>query len=97
MKCLSGISKNLIYNTISKKKAQADSFILDFSTCTLGDEELLKQAEGIYRSRHTLFVNNIITVQDEKILKFLSEVKNKRSDGPTQAETLVGVRYRFSY
>lgn len=69
LKCLSGTSKNLIYNAISKKKAQADNFILDFSTCTLGDEELFQQVEGIYSSTHTLFVNNIITVRNGKILK----------------------------
>lgn len=75
LKCLSGESKNLIYNAICKKRKQADNFILDFTECKLSDEELLRQIEEIYWSKHTNFVNTIIAVRDEKILKIYSRNK----------------------
>lgn len=69
LKSLSGVSKNVIYNAISKKRRQSDNFILDFTQCALSDEELFKQIDDIYWSKHTNFVDTIITVRDGKILK----------------------------
>lgn len=72
LKSLSGVSKNVIYNAISKKRRQSDNFILDFTQCALSDEELFKQIDSIYWSKHTRFVDTIITIRDGKILKIFT-------------------------
>ncbi|MBE5877692.1 MAG: hypothetical protein E7290_12490, partial [Lachnospiraceae bacterium] len=65
-----GNSKNTLYNMINKKKDQADNFVFDISKCPLELEEINRQIEeGIYKSSHTKFVQNIILVKDMKILK----------------------------
>lgn len=72
LKELAGKSKNLIYNALSKKRKQADNFILDFTKCPLSREEIYTQISNIYRSRHTAFVNTLIVVRDNRILKVFS-------------------------
>lgn len=67
LKELQGTSKNLIYNVISKKKRQACNFILDISCCPLPEEELCRQVDGIYWSKHTTFVDKIILVKGGEI------------------------------
>lgn len=71
LKELSGTSKNLVYNVISKKKRQASNFVLDISQCPLDEDEIYKQIDGIYWSRHTTFVDKIILIKDDQIRKIL--------------------------
>ncbi|WP_432629004.1 phage minor capsid protein [Brotaphodocola sp.] len=75
LKELTGTSKNLIYNAISKKKQQASNFILDISACPLSETDLLRQVEGIYWSRHTSFVDKLILVKDNQIINIFSRQK----------------------
>lgn len=84
LKELSGTSKNLVYNVISKKKRQAGNFILDITQCPLDESEIYKQVDDIYWSRHTTFVDKIILIKDGQIRKILIRKKLKRNDGPTQ-------------
>ena len=72
LKELSGTSKNLVYNVISKKKRQASNFVLDISQCPLDEDEIYKQIDDIYWSRHTSFVDKIILIKDDQIRKILS-------------------------
>lgn len=71
LKELSGTSKNLVYNVISKKKRQAGNFVLDISKCPLDEDEIHKQVDDIYWSRHTAFVDKIILIKDDQIRKIL--------------------------
>ncbi len=71
LKELSGTSKNLVYNVISKKKRQAGNFVLDISKCPLDEDEIYKQVDDIYWSRHTAFVDKIILIKDDQIRKIL--------------------------
>ena len=77
LKELSGTSKNLVYNAIAKKKRQASNFILDISKSPLDESEIARQIEDIYWSRHTMFVEKIIVVKNEKIRKIYKRNKEK--------------------
>lgn len=77
LKELSGSSKNLVYNAIAKKKRQASNFILDISKSPLDENEIVRQIEDIYWSRHTVFVEKIIVIKDEKIRKIYKRNREK--------------------
>ena len=77
LKELSGTSKNLVYNAIAKKKRQAPNFILDISKSPLDENEIARQIEEIYWSRHTMFVQKIIVIKDEKIRKIYKRNREK--------------------
>lgn len=75
LKELSGKSNNLIYNAISKKKRQAANFVLDISMCPLPENEILKQVENIYWSRHTRFVDKLVLVKGNQVIHVFSRQK----------------------
>ena len=54
---------------LAKKKKQASNFIFDITDCPLSEEEIERQIGGLYASQHTKFVEKIVVVKDEKILK----------------------------
>ena len=60
---------NTFYNAIHVKNKQADNFIVDISKNGMTQEEAIGQIEGIFRRPHTAFVNGIVLVKDDKILK----------------------------
>lgn len=76
LKELHGSSKNLIYNAISKKKRQSLNFVLDCSDCPLPDDEIRRQIEYVYWSRHTSFVDKIIVIKDNQVKSVFE--RNKR-------------------
>lgn len=75
LKELYGESKNLIYNAIAKKRNQSSNFILDITACPLDVENIYEQAEKVYYSTHTRFVDKLIIIKNNKILKILSRNK----------------------
>ena len=75
LKVLSGESKNLIYNAIAKKKKQANNFILDISECPLDLEQIYQQVEAIFWSSHTFFVEKLILIKGDKVLKIFARDK----------------------
>lgn len=77
LKELSGTSKNLVYNAIAKKKKQASNFILDISKSPLDENEITRQIEEVYWSRHTMFIQKIIVIKDEKIRKIYKRNREK--------------------
>lgn len=72
LKEFSGESEHLVYNAISKKRRQADNFILDFSKCLLSEADIYRQINDIYRSSHTRFVNDLIIIKNNNILRIVS-------------------------
>nr|DAP49263.1 MAG TPA: minor capsid protein [Caudoviricetes sp.] len=75
LKELHGNSKNLIYNAVSKKKKQASNFILDITECPLTEDEIVRQINDVYWSRHTKFIDKIVVVKDGKIIKIYQRNK----------------------
>ena len=54
---------------IKEKKNQAQRFIFDISSTMLTEEEIVRQIkEDVFRSTHTLFVQEIVLIKDMKLL-----------------------------
>ncbi len=64
-----GRGKNVIYGLIAKKHKQADNFIIDISECPLSVEEVERQIESLYTSPRLGFLEQIILMKNEKVLK----------------------------
>ena len=52
-----------------KKKKQSDNFIFDITNTEMSTEEAIKQIQRIYESNNRLWVNKLILIKDNKILK----------------------------
>lgn len=62
--------KNTIFNRVKNAKKQAHNFIIDVTAATkLDDQAIDSQLEKIFRDRDTLFVDEIIVIQGENIVK----------------------------
>lgn len=59
----------LIYGLIAKKHKQADNFIIDISECPLSVEEVERQIESLYTSPRLGFLEQIILMKNEEVLK----------------------------
>lgn len=70
-----GSSKNVLYNMVNKKKKQSSNFIFDLSECPLSVDDLCKQAEKLFQSDHTSFIDKVILVKNNRILKILERRK----------------------
>jgi hypothetical protein len=66
-----GKSDNVLYNMVNKKKQQAPNFVFDISNCPLDEENLIEQASKLFESYHTGFIQNVMIVKDDKIIKIL--------------------------
>lgn len=69
LKTPTGSGKNLFYNVVAKKREQSSNFIFDVTNCPLSDDEIDRQVKALYYSRHTRFVDKIVIMKDEEILK----------------------------
>lgn len=69
LKEIYGNSKNTIYNTITKKKGQSDNFIFDISKTEMEEIEAIEQIQSIYKSKHKSWINEIILIKNNQILK----------------------------
>lgn len=77
LKTIKGAGKKILYDRISKKKAQASNFIFDLSGCALTDEAIQQQIEYIYRSNHTRFVDEIVIIKNGKVVFVSKRAKEK--------------------
>ncbi len=64
-----GSGKNLLYSMVYKKSKQSPNFIFDITGCPLPVEDIEKQINGLYSSRHTRFVEKIVVIKDGEVLK----------------------------
>lgn len=69
LKSPTGRSKDLFYNVVSKKRKQASNFIFDVTDCPLSEDEIRRQVETLYFSRHTRFIDTIVIMKNGEILK----------------------------
>ena len=79
LKSPTGSGKNLLYGMIAKKKKQSHNFIVDVTNCSLSMEELEKQAETLYQSPRCGFLEQIIFMKDDAVVKALCKKRKNRS------------------
>lgn len=72
LKSPTGRGKNLLYSMVSKKRKQSPNFIFDVTDCPLSNEEIEKQINGLYTSRHTRFIEKIVLIRGKKVRKVYS-------------------------
>ena len=63
-----GESKNVLYNMVAKKKTQACNFIFDITNCPLSEANVITQIEGLYKSKHTRFIDKVILIKNQKVI-----------------------------
>lgn len=63
-----GESKNVLYNMVAKKKTQASNFIFDITNCPLTEMDIITQIEGLYKSKHTRFIDKVILIKNQKAI-----------------------------
>ncbi len=69
LKEIFGNGKNTLDTAISKKKKQSNNFIFDISQTKMNEDEAIRQIEKIYTSNNRAWVNTIILIKDNKVLK----------------------------
>lgn len=74
LKELNGSGKDAVRDAIKKKYKQADNFIIDITKCKLTEKEVLKQAESVFSSNNTRFVNNLMIIKENEIISVLKRI-----------------------
>lgn len=69
LKKIFGNGKNTLDTAISKKKKQSNNFVFDISQTVMGEEKALEQIQRIYNSRNRSWVDRIILIKDNQVLK----------------------------
>lgn len=69
LKEITGNGKNTLDNAIRKQEKQASNFVFDISNTTMDIIEITKQVENIYKSKHREWVNKIVIIKDNGIIK----------------------------
>lgn len=69
LKEIFGNGKNTLDTAISKKKEQSTNFIFDISNTEMQTIKAINQIQGIYKSNNRTWVNKIILIKDNKVLK----------------------------
>lgn len=64
-----GGSKNTIYDLFKHKSKQANNFIIDIHKSKLNKTESIKQIEKIFYSKHRMWIDTIILIYNNKVLK----------------------------
>lgn len=77
LKSSSGSGKNTLYDTIAKKSAQAENFIFDMTHSPLSEPEIIRQITLIYTSTHTRFVDVIVIVKNNDIIRIFQRSKQQ--------------------
>lgn len=69
LKEITGNGKNTLDNAIRKQEKQANNFIFDISKTKMDLNEAIKQIQNIYNSEHRKWVNEIILIKNNKLIK----------------------------
>lgn len=69
LKSPTGSGKNLLYGLIAKKQKQPHNFIIDIEKCPLSMEELERQVNDLYRSPRVGFLERIVFIKNEEVVK----------------------------
>lgn len=49
-------------------KARASNFIFDIINCPLTEIDIITQMEGLYKSKHTRFIDKVILIKNQKAI-----------------------------
>ena len=66
-----GGSKNTIYDLFKHKSKQANNFIIDIHKSKLDRTESIKQTEKIFYSKHRMWIDTIILIENNEVFKIL--------------------------
>ncbi len=69
LKEISGNGKNTLEDAIKKKEKQSENFIFDITKTVMTEEKAIFQIEKIYLSPYRKWVNKIILIKNNEILK----------------------------
>lgn len=69
LKEILGNGKNTLDTAIKKQEKQANNFIFDISKTEMVESEAIMQIENIYNSEHRKWVNKIILIKENKVIK----------------------------
>ena len=69
LKEIRGNGKNTLDNAIKKQEKQATNFIFDISKSKMNEKDAIEQINNIYNSKHREWVEQIILIKDDNILK----------------------------
>ena len=69
LKTPTGNGKNTLYGLVKSKKRQANNFVICIDKTALSLSEIERQIEGIYDSDHTRFVDTILLLKEDRIIK----------------------------
>ena len=70
-----GNGKNTLYGMVKSKKKQANNFVICADKTALSMDEIEQQIQGIYSTRNTAFVDIIILVKNQEIVKIYKRNK----------------------
>lgn len=71
LKSPTGKGKYLLQGLIVKKQLQSHNFVIDITECPLDMNELERQANDLFRSPRTAFLDTIVFIKDDKVIKVL--------------------------
>ena len=77
LKSPTGRGKNLLYGLIAKKKNQSHNFIIDVTNCPLSMEELEIQTNDLFRSPRTGFLEKIVFIKGNEVIRVFSRKQKK--------------------
>lgn len=69
LKEIFGNGKNTLDTAISKKKNQSNNFIFDITHTQMEEIEAIKQIQKIYKSNNRNWVEKLVLIKDNKVLK----------------------------
>ena len=75
LKTPTGSGKNTLYGMVKSKKRQANNFVICVDKTELSMSEIDHQIRDIYSSRNTSFVDTMILIKDEKIVRVYKRQK----------------------
>lgn len=70
LKEIIGNGKNTLYDALSHQKRQANNFIFDISNTEMFVAEAIRQINVIYTSQHRKWVDKILLIRNNTILKY---------------------------
>lgn len=69
LKEIEGNSRNTLDGAIKRQKRQANNFIFDITKTEMRENEAIQQIQKIYQSKHREWINTIVLVEGNKVLK----------------------------
>lgn len=69
LKEIEGNGRNTLDGAIKRQKRQANNFIFDITKTEMEENEAIQQIQKIYQSKHREWINTILLVEGNKVLK----------------------------